>query len=147
MHHFFFNSGSFFLLLLSFLKLFIWTRGLYFHSCPTLSSSPTYEHMRCPRKVSNILRTLLLTPVTQRGKRSKTVSCTSLPPDQQNETNKTHTTALPYLGSQMAKTRSQRTLIGRNKNAFYWLIGERTKLQRRTQLQRYTLLLLSRRGS
>ena len=39
----------------------------------------------------------------------------------------------------MKKTRSQRTLIRRNKNAFYWLIGERTKLQRRTQLQRYTL--------
>ena len=37
----------------------------------------------------------------------------------------------------MVKTRSQRTLIGRNKNPFYWLIGERTKLQRRTQLQRY----------
>ena len=37
----------------------------------------------------------------------------------------------------MAKTRSQRTLIGRSKNAFYWLIVERTKLQRRTQLQRY----------
>ena len=55
----------------------------------------------------------------------------------QNETNKTHRTALPYLGSQMSKTRSQRTLIGRNKNAFYWLLGERTKLQRRTQLQRY----------
>ena len=34
----------------------------------------------------------------------------------------------------MSKTRSQRTLIGRNKNVFYWLIGERTKLQRRTQL-------------
>ena len=54
-----------------------------------------------------------------------------------HETNKTHTTALPWLGSHMKKTRSQRTLIGRNKNAFYWLIGERTKLQRRTQLQRY----------
>ena len=39
----------------------------------------------------------------------------------------------------MEKTRSQRTLIGRNKNPFYWLIGERTKLQRRTQLQRYNL--------
>ena len=37
----------------------------------------------------------------------------------------------------MKETRSQRTLIGRNKNPFYWLIGERTKLQRRTQLQRY----------
>ena len=37
----------------------------------------------------------------------------------------------------MKKTRSQRTLIGRNKTPFYWLIGERTKLQRRTQLQRY----------
>ena len=41
----------------------------------------------------------------------------------------------------MKKTRSQRTLIGRNKSAFYWLIGDRTKLQRRTppgrtQLQR-----------
>ena len=35
------------------------------------------------------------------------------------------------------RPRSQRTLIGRNKSAFYWLIGERTKLQRRTQLQRY----------
>ena len=43
----------------------------------------------------------------------------------------------PELVSQMVKTRSQRTLIGRNKNAFYWLIGERTKLQGRTQLQRY----------
>ena len=31
--------------------------------------------------------------------------------------------------------------LGRNKNAFYWLIGERTKLQRRTQLQRYKTLL------
>ena len=31
--------------------------GFCFHSCPMLSSSPTYEHMRCPRKVSNILRT------------------------------------------------------------------------------------------
>ena len=40
----------------------------------------------------------------------------------------------------MKKTRSQRTLIGRNKTPFYWLIGERTKLQRRTQLQRYTWL-------
>ena len=38
----------------------------------------------------------------------------------------------------MKKTRSQRTLIGRNINAFYWLIVERTKLQRRTQPQRYT---------
>ena len=37
----------------------------------------------------------------------------------------------------MEKTRSQHTLIGRNKKPFYWLIGERTKLQRRTQLQRY----------
>ena len=37
----------------------------------------------------------------------------------------------------MKKTRSQRTLIGRSKTPFYWLIGERTKLQRRTQLQRY----------
>ena len=72
-------------------------------------------------------------------KSSKTVSYTSLPPDQQNKTNKTHSTALPYFGSQMSKTRSQRTLIGRNKNVFYWLIGERTKLQRRTQLQRYAL--------
>ena len=26
----------------SFFELFIWARGLYFHSCPTLSSSPTY---------------------------------------------------------------------------------------------------------
>ena len=33
----------------------------------------------------------------------------------------------------MKNTRSQRTLIGRSKNAFYWLIGEKTKLQRRTQ--------------
>ena len=41
----------------------------------------------------------------------------------------------------MKKTRSQRTLIGRNKDAFYWLIGERTKPQRRTQLQRYTRVL------
>ena len=31
----------------------------------------------------------------------------------------------------MKKTRSQQTLTGRNKNAFCWLIGERTKLQRR----------------
>ena len=30
----------------------------------------------------------------------------------------------------MKKTRSQHTLIGRNKNPFYWLIGERTKLKR-----------------
>ena len=29
------------------------------------------------------------------------------------------------------------TNFGRNKNAFCWLIGERTKLQRRTQMQRY----------
>ena len=42
---------------LSFFELFIWTRGLCFHSCPTLSSSPTYEHMRWPRKVSNKLQT------------------------------------------------------------------------------------------
>ena len=48
------------------------------------------------------------------------------------------------MGSQMAKTRSQRTLIGRSKNAFYWLIGERTKLQRRTQLQRYRGFRFSR---
>ena len=42
----------------SFFELFIWARGLlYFHSCPTLSSSPTYKHMRCPMKVSNILCT------------------------------------------------------------------------------------------
>ena len=41
----------------SFFELFIWTRCLYFHSCPTLSSSPAYEHMRWPRKISNILRT------------------------------------------------------------------------------------------
>ena len=34
-------------------------------------------------------------PKTHRGKRSKTVSYTSLPPHQQNEANKTHTTALP----------------------------------------------------
>ena len=37
----------------------------------------------------------------------------------------------------MKKKRSQRTLIGRNKTLFYWLIGMRT-LQRRTQLQCYT---------
>ena len=30
---------------------------LCFHPCPRLSSSPTYEHMRWPRKVSNILQT------------------------------------------------------------------------------------------
>ena len=34
----------------------------------------------------------------------------------------------------MSTTRSQRTFIGRSKHAFYWLMGERTKLQRRTQL-------------
>ena len=48
----------------------------------------------------------------------------------------------------MKKTRSQRTLIGRDKNAFYWLRGERAKLQRRTQLQRYKRAVArSRRGS
>ena len=50
----------------------------------------------------------------------------------------------------MAKTRSQRTLIARNKSAFYWLIGERTKLQRRTQLQRYEVGVkkkIARRGA
>ena len=49
----------------------------------------------------------------------------------------------------MVKTRSQHTLIGRNKNPFYWLIGEGTKLQRRTQLQRYRRfgVLLSLAGS
>ena len=121
------------MLLLSFFELFIWTRGLCFHSCPTLSSSPTYEHMRCPRKVSNILRTPVKFPQNPSGKTLQNCFIHKFPPDLQNETNKTHSTALPYLGSQMSKTRSQRTLIGRNKNVFYWLIGERTKLQRRTQ--------------
>ena len=50
-----------FLILLSFFVLFIWARGivrgLCFHPCSRLSSSPTYEHVRWPRKVSNILQT------------------------------------------------------------------------------------------
>ena len=53
-------TGSFFLLL-SFFELFIWAGGLRFHPCPKLDtllySSPTYEHMRWPRNVSNILQT------------------------------------------------------------------------------------------
>ena len=49
-------TGSFFLQL-SFFELFIWARGLRFHPCPKFYSSPTYKHMRWPRKVSNILQT------------------------------------------------------------------------------------------
>ena len=37
-----------------------------------------------------------------------------------------------------------RVLLGRNKTPFYWLIGERTKLQRRTQLQRYNSVPIMR---
>ena len=51
------SSSYWIFLLLSFFELFIWARGLCFHPCPWLSSSPTYEHMSLPRKVSNILRT------------------------------------------------------------------------------------------
>ena len=54
-------------------------------------------------------------------------------------------TALPQLGSHMERTRSQRTLIGRSKNALYWSIAARTNCEdltangwrRMTQLQRY----------
>ena len=45
--------------------------------------------------------------------------------------------SLPYLGSDTQKTRSHRTLIGKNKTAFCWLLGVRTLPQRKTQLQRY----------
>ena len=57
--------------------------------------------------------------------------------EKRNEQNSYY--SLPLVGKSNGKDQSQHTLIGRNKNTFYWLIGEKTKLQRRTQLQRYIL--------
>ena len=77
-----------FLILLSFFVLFIWARGivrgLCFHPCSRLSSSPTYEHVRWPRKVSNILRTSVKFSKNPSGIRLQNCFIQ----DQHNETNR-----------------------------------------------------------
>ena len=112
LHHFFLKLVS------SYFELYIWARGLCFHPFHELSSSLTYEHdehMRWPRKVSNILRT-------------------SVNSQKKNPIGKTLQNCFAHKSSrgsgkqnqQNSYYHSQRTLTERSKNAFYWSIVART---------------------
>ena len=103
------------------------------------SSSPTYEHMHWPTKVSNILQTFVKFSKNLSGKRSKLKLFHTQVFHKIRKTKRTKVVLQPSPSWEVTWRRHDHNalLIGGSKTPFYWLIRDRTKLKRRTQLQRY----------